>query len=827
MNPVKRMKNLVNVRHLAVAVVLLSLSIAGKAQEFYMGNPFINACQGALLDSQGNGGPYQDNENFTTTICPDGGGPAISLQWIIFNLSTAGTSPLDQLSIYDGTSTSDPLIGSWQGNDNPGIISASFANLTGCLTLVFVSNSTGTGEFAAAITCFQPCEPPTADANVGGQMVPLLVCQGEDLVFDGTGSYAAGGFTVQQWIWDFADGTMDSTSGPTVTHHFDTPAEYMVQLTVIDDNGCSSVNNVDQQVWVSTTPEFMGTTGDTTICQGESVDLTAVATAVNWSALPESTLGNGIFLPDLQGVPFNTSLTFSNFSPGQTLTDVNDLESVCVSMEHSYMGDLVIQLTCPSGQTVVFHQQGGGGTYIGVPVDDESDTPGECWEYCWSPTATNGTWVDNSGGTLASGTYGSVQPFGNLLGCELNGVWTFTITDLFAIDNGYICDWGLNFDPGLFPSLTSYTPVLGLNTDSCEWTGPNATPSPTDPLTTTVLGTTPGSFDYTFTVTDNFGCTYDTTITVTVTPSPQGPIVITGDPVICEDGVAFLDAPLGYDSYLWSPNGAVGANVNVGAGTYTVTVAYGNCPLTSGPFTVTEVPNPVPVITGPPFSCGGVPVVLTTTESYEQYFWSNQSQNSSITVGTGTYTVGVTNAQGCTGISAPYDVVVGSSPNAAFSTNPASPQPMGTSVVFTDASSVQGGTITGWQWDFGGLGTSNDQSPTWPFEDPDTYEVTLIVTANDGCTDTISTLYVIFPPDITIPNVITPNGDNMNDYFVIDNIQYWDNVLTIYGRWGNKVYEVTNYRSQWKGDDLPDGTYYYVLKINDGEEHAGHITVLR
>lgn len=792
-----------------------------------MYEPSVTACQGAFLDSQGNGGPYQDNENFTTTICPDGSGPAISLQWIIFNLSTAGTSPLDQMSIYDGTSTSDPLIGTWQGNDNPGIISASFANLTGCLTVVFTSNSTGTGEFAAAITCFQPCEPPTADATVGGLPVPLLVCQGEDLLIDGNGSYAAAGFTVQQWIWDFADGTVDSTSGPVVTHNFPTPAEYVVQLTVVDDNDCASVNHVDLQVLVSTTPEFIGTSGDTTICQGQAVNLTAVATPVNWSALPESTLGNGIFLPDLQGVPFNTSITFSNFSPGQTLTNVNDLESVCVSMEHSYMGDLVIQLTCPSGQTVVFHQQGGGGTYLGIPVDDESTTPGVCWEYCWSPTATNGTWVANSGGTLASGTYESVQPFSNLQGCDLNGVWTFTITDLFAIDNGYICDWGLNFNPGLFPSLTSYTPVLGLNTDSCNWTGPNSTPNPNDPLSTVVLGVDPGSFDYTFTVTDNFGCTYDTTITVTVTPSPQGPIFITGDPVICEDGVAFLDAPLGYQTYLWSPNGATGPNVNVGAGTYTVTVANGDCPLTSEPFTVTEVPNPQPVISGPAFSCGGQPVTLTTTEPFDNYQWSNQSQAASITVGTGTYTVTVTSDEGCTGTSAPYPVVVGSSPNAAFLTDPNSPQPMGTSVFFQDASSVQGGTITGWDWSFGDLGNSSAQSPTWPFDEPGDYLVTLTVTANDGCTDEVSLLYIIYPPDITIPNVISPNGDNMNDYFVIDNIEFWNNHLTIYSRWGNKVYEVKNYVNQWKADDLPDGTYYYVLTLNDGEEHAGHITVLR
>ena len=80
---------------------------------------------------------------------------------------------------------------------------------------------------------------------------------------------------------------------------------------------------------------------------------------------------------------------------------------------------------------------------------------------------------------------------------------------------------------------------------------------------------------------------------------------------------------------------------------------------------------------------------------------------------------------------------------------------------------------------------------------------------------------------LTIPNVISPNGDEQNDYFVIDNIEFWSNELTIYGRWGNKVYQAKNYVNQWKADGLPEGTYYYVLTLNDGKEHAGHITVLR
>ena len=70
---------------------------------------------------------------------------------------------------------------------------------------------------------------------------------------------------------------------------------------------------------------------------------------------------------------------------------------VCINFEHSFMGDLVISLTCPTGQSVVLHQQGGGGTNLGDPDQaGGAQFPGIGWDYCWSPAATNGTWADNS-----------------------------------------------------------------------------------------------------------------------------------------------------------------------------------------------------------------------------------------------------------------------------------------------------------------------------------------------------------------------------------------------------------------------------------------------
>lgn len=812
----------------SLCILTWFLALPVMAQEYLISAGNADACIGALLDSGGNPSNYGNNENYTATICPDQPDGAISLQWIIFELSGQGTAPMDQISIYDGNSTSEPLIGTWTGNGSPGIVSASFANTSGCLTVVFTSNAIGTGNFAAAISCYEPCEPPTASA-VMNEPVPALVCQGELIQFDASASTAADGFSIAQYIWDFADGSQDSTSGAIVEHAFDIPGEYVVQVTVIDDNECSSINLVDLQVLVSTTPLFTGTTPDTVICQGETVLLNGEATAVQWSALPESNLGEGIFLPDLQGVPFSTTLSFNNFSPGQTLVDPNDLESVCVSMEHSYMGDLVISLTCPSGQSVVFHQQGGGGTYIGVPVDDESLTPGECWEYCWSPTATNGTWANNSGGTLPSGTYGTVQPWSNLQGCPLNGVWTFTVVDLFAIDNGYLCDWEMNFNPSLFPSLTEYTPVLGLTTpDSASWSGAAFTPDPSDPTMGVAAPSQPGTYDYVFSVTDDFGCTYDTTITITVLPSPQGPILITGNSTICDGSVAFLNAPPGFDSYVWS-NGAVGPNISViDPGTYTVTVGLGNCTLPSEPFPVDIAPSPVPVITGPQFSCGGG-VVLGTTETYASYSWSTGATTPTITVGSGTYGLTVTTAAGCTGIAAPYTVLVGNEPTAAFSTDPVSPQDPGVTVNFFDQSSGNGSTITDWDWTFGIIGEgSSAQNPSFTYNIPDTYWITLIVTTSEGCTDTTYQSYVIRPEDIIIPNVFSPNNDGLNDFFVVENLQYYKNSLTIYNRWGMVVYETVNYRNTWKATDVPDGTYYYLIRVSEtGREYAGHLTILR
>lgn len=70
--------------------------------------------------------------------------------------------------------------------------------------------------------------------------------------------------------------------------------------------------------------------------------------------------------------------------------------------------------------------------------------------------------------------------------------------------------------------------------------------------------------------------------------------------------------------------------------------------------------------------------------------------------------------------------------------------------------------------------------------------------------------------DLFIPNVFTPNGDGKNDQFVIPGLnRYPGSPVIIYNRWGNMVYQSKDYKSDWTGAGLNDGTYYYVLHVND------------
>ncbi|MDR1725615.1 MAG: gliding motility-associated C-terminal domain-containing protein [Bacteroidales bacterium] len=85
--------------------------------------------------------------------------------------------------------------------------------------------------------------------------------------------------------------------------------------------------------------------------------------------------------------------------------------------------------------------------------------------------------------------------------------------------------------------------------------------------------------------------------------------------------------------------------------------------------------------------------------------------------------------------------------------------------------------------------------------------------------------------NLTIPNLITPNNDGINDFFVIGNLNlYPDNVLVIWNRAGKQLYSQSNYRNDWDAQNLPSGTYFYKLLIRSegkSEIKSGIIEVMR
>ncbi|MEQ7801568.1 gliding motility-associated C-terminal domain-containing protein, partial [Pedobacter sp. ASV1-7] len=76
----------------------------------------------------------------------------------------------------------------------------------------------------------------------------------------------------------------------------------------------------------------------------------------------------------------------------------------------------------------------------------------------------------------------------------------------------------------------------------------------------------------------------------------------------------------------------------------------------------------------------------------------------------------------------------------------------------------------------------------------------------------------IVPPPLEIPNTFTPNGDGKNDSFLIKGLENYEGVsLFVYNRWGDEVYRNHNYKNEWDGNGLNDGTYFYVLKLRKGK----------
>ena len=114
----------------------------------------------------------------------------------------------------------------------------------------------------------------------------------------------------------------------------------------------------------------------------------------------------------------------------------------------------------------------------------------------------------------------------------------------------------------------------------------------------------------------------------------------------------------------------------------------------------------------------------------------------------------------------------------------------------------------------------------------------LTITDDEGCEET-SYVGVLANQAtcLEVYSAFTPNGDENNDYWHIENIElYPDALVEVFNRWGNRVFASKRYTNSWdagftgnyNGEPLPSATYYYVITLNNDESpYKGALTIIR
>lgn len=246
-------------------------------------------------------------------------------------------------------------------------------------------------------------------------------------------------------------------------------------------------------------------------------------------------------------------------------------------------------------------------------------------------------------------------------------------------------------------------------------------------------------------------------------------------------------------------------------------------------------------ITNSFITCPNKPLAFTSITSggrpVYNYFWSMNST----TLGTspnlnytspssgGTYTVSLTVIDSCSYQKSDTEVIV-VLPNTLNVDILDSVTACG-NTAFTLNSFTSGGYPTYtylWTLNSDVVSTTQNLSSITPASEG---EYSVLVTATDSCgyqSSDIEVINVLPPCMVIIPNIITPNGDNTNEFFKITNLEYHPNTsVIIFDRWGRKVYENSNYNNEWKADSNSDGTYFYVIDVPDDKKYSGFVTVFK
>lgn len=343
---------------------------------------------------------------------------------------------------------------------------------------------------------------------------------------------------------------------------------------------------------------------------------------------------------------------------------------------------------------------------------------------------------------------------------------------------------------------------------------------------------------YTATITDAGGCisTHDVLIgqtnDLTLTPDNNSSI--------CYGASYNANTTSSATTYSWNPttgvsNPAIGNPVlsPTATTTYTVTGTLGTC-TASGSFTLTVNPQINLNIPANSTICQGGTNTPDITSNATGFSWtpvtgvSNPAIANPVLSATATTTYSITATLGSCSVNGTYTLTIAPSVSVHAGAN--------VTIVAGQTIQLQGASDPGtFLWTpSAGLSATNILNPMASPSVTTTY--TLTTTSPLGCTASDDVQVEIVPECAKPMNAITPNGDGINDRWLVT----YGNCLSIakvkvFNRYGSPVFESDNYQNNWegtyKGKTLPDGTYYYVIefRLDTGRTLTlhGDLTILR
>ena len=730
-----------NSKSLYIIIAILLLSLVSKAQETYnldanTNGSTITTCNATLYDSGGPDGQYSSSENYSITFCGMANAPIIVE---VVYLSTESAS-YDYIRIYDGPNTGSTILAnSLGGSTMPA--QTEYEATGNCVTITWHSDgSVNRNGFELSIRCGFPCQDYTVnitpEATYDATEDAYLGCSGGTvsavLNFPNNNQNYEQSVETTSFSWSvLSDAGTQVFAGMGMNDFAEelAPGAYFFTLTTSDANRCQVYSNT-VTVYISVPPTFVGTHVTPEVCPNGEAELVGVVNPPpEWTmTIQEVNYEQHCFDDDHIDEEQLSCFTYAEFAPGQVIQQATDIESIGMQMEHSYMGDLDIYLQCPNGQRITLFTQACSGGFFGEAVDTDTQGVNSCndgpqyvgvgYDYYWTAGNNRGLMSANCPGSsrpLPAGDYQPVGSFNDLVGCPINGEWCVIFVDNLGVDDGTVFRTELHFADHLIPAEENIISFQNTYGDDQWWEGNTVTDA--TGATTTSFPPTPGQEGYVFSATDNFGCTYDTTLYVTVRDFTHIECCITPEPVIRD-----------------IPNLICTNRTNLSV----TTVPNGN----TGEWSVVSYPN-------------GDDVNNTVT------FANPNAPNTQVVVnGWGTYTFRWTEhymgRDDCSG-SADISTTFQQQPTNTFIYTPIS--------CFGDETTI---TYTGnmdenaeFTWGYGGAFVQTGATPVGPhilsWQEAGTHGVTLTVN-NNGCV-TSDTLVSILNPDKLVIDSITVVND--------------------------------------------------------------------